>query len=567
MNLTQSGRGKASGSFILAAGLLFLLMPVLSFCLCSLGFIAGLSITSAHFPVMVLITVGAAFYTVKRVEGEVGIRYFLAACLLFAVISTWGILHLNGVYDTSYDGIWYHQEAVINLYRGWNPYYRTLVREDGSEFGSFYVNHYPKAAWIAESVVYAFTHKIQAAKVVQVWFAAGLLFTTLYMLLLFKSLPLWFCIIVSILVGLNPVSVYQLYSFYVDGILGACLMLMIVLLIARVISARNIFTILALLVFMFAANIKFTGLVYGVVILGFYFIYLVWKKQKLLYDFSIMFIAGISAVVILGYPTYVTNTISNKHPFFPIMGPESFGDVIAAIPQPANFKDKNRFEKFGMALFADPIWCRAPLETRPKHLFGPLPSLHYFARPDFEISGLGPFQAELFILFIPAFLALLVLKIPGKKELLFLLLVLFGSTFINSEVWYARYAPHLWLLGIILVLALYQHKYARYASFVLLAALFFNIFMLGNIYIRTNILNSVEARRQINTLKKLERPVSIANSWQSTFETMANEAGLSYHYVNLDSTYNAAEYSPFAGFNIETAKFKISELEEARQLP
>lgn len=565
MNLTHTGRGNASGSFVLTAGLLFLMMPVLSFCISSLGFIAGLSITSFHFPLLILISAGFVFVIVKKIEGESGIMPFLMAFLLFGVLSIWGMLHLNGVYDTSYDGTWYHQEAILNLYKGWNPYYRVLTPEDGSQYGPYYVNHYPKAAWIAEAVVYAFTNKIEMAKVINLWFATGLLFISLYVFMLFKRMPFWLALLLSILLGLNPVSLYQFYSFYVDGILGASLMAMIFLLVSRVLTSKKIFTLLALLIFVFLANIKFTGLVYGVVVLAFYLLYLLWKKQDLVSDLIKTCLAGLFAVLIMGYPTYVTNTIRNSHPFFPIMGPESFGDVIAAIPQPANFKEKNRFEKFGIALFAEPVWSRAPLETRPKHLFKLVSDKHYFTRTDFELSGLGPYQAEFFLLFIPAFLLLLCLKIPYKKETLFVLFMLFCCSFINSEVWYARYAPQLWLLGIILIVALSQHVYAKYVSFLLTAALLFNITVLAVLYLNGNIHNSIEAHRQINALKRLKRPASIVKGWQVTFETRAKEAGLNYRFVNLDSTYKETDYSIFYGFHNESARFKLSELEEGRR--
>ena len=566
MDLTYTARGNAFGSFVLAAGLLFVMMPVLSFCITGLGFIAGLSITSFHFPALVLINILFAFVVVEQIQGKVLLKPFLGAILLFAALSVWGMLHLNGVYDTSYDGTWYHQEAILNLYRGWNPYYKTLTPEDGSLYGPFYVNHYPKAAWIAEGIVYAFTGKIEMAKVVNLWMAAGLLFVSLYVFLLLKNIPLWLAIPLSVLLGLNPVSLYQFYSFYVDGILGASLMLMIFLLASGVFTSKRVFTVLALLVFVFVANIKFTGLVYGVVILAFYLLYLLWKRQGIMYDLTGICLAGFFAVLIMGYPTYVTNTINNKHPFFPIMGPESFGDVIAAIPQPANFKDKNRFEKFGIALFAEPGWSRSPQETRPKRLFKPVSDKNYFTRPDFELSGLGPYQAEIFLTFFAAIILLLVLKIPYKNEILFLLLLLFCSTFINSEVWYARYAPHLWLLGIILILALYQHRQAKYVSFLLTAALLFNVGYLAVLYVNSNIHNSIETHRQINALKELNRPVNIVKGWQVTFETRAREAGLNYRFVNLDSTYNEAEYSIFSGFHGESAKFKLSELEEGKKL-
>ena len=89
-----------------------------------------------------------------------------------------GAWHLTYIFDSSYDGMWYHQEAVIQFAKGWNPFKQLPAKEWGSPLGVFYDTHYPKAAWMAEAVVYQFTHRIESAKIIQVSTTIGLFFTT-----------------------------------------------------------------------------------------------------------------------------------------------------------------------------------------------------------------------------------------------------------------------------------------------------------------------------------------------------------------------------------------------------
>lgn len=531
-----------------------------------LGFMVGIPVTAFHLPVMVGINVVLVYAGASRYFGHAVLKPMLWSILVFCVVSVLGAWHLNSVFDNSFDGVWYHQEAVINLAKGWNPYYRALNPEEGAANGPFYDNHYPKAAWIAESVVYSFTGKLESSKVVNLWMALGLLFICLFTLLHISHVTRLVAILLSVLVGFNPVSVYQLYAFYIDGQLGAALMALIILLAASLLLNKQLLFLAATLVFVYAFNLKFTGAVYGSIIMMFYLAWVVWKNRSAFArQFVGVVITGFCALLVWGYPTYVTNTLKNKHPLYPIMGPGSQGEEIAAIPRPANFAGKNRFEKFYIATFAAPVWCRAPLETKPKRLFRPIPDRYYFTRADFEISGFGPFYAENFLFMLFAFGLVIFMPIPGKAAWLFVIMVVAVTSFTNSEVWYARYVPHFWLIGIILIVALSQYGRARYAAAVLLAGLLLNFFKLVLCYFPPHVAESREAHKQLMLLKKLNRPVHILESWQVTFRVKAAEYELPF--IPPPAGFDKADYKDFEGFNTGWGMYNIAELEEARKLP
>ncbi len=553
-------------AFALATGLLFMLLPVAGFVCSSFGFVFGVSITSFHFPIAILVDVLVCFWIVRALHIFDG-RLFSGAILLFLGCLFLGSWHLIYIFDSSYDGMWYHQEAVIQFAKGWNPYKQLPAKEWGSPMGIFYDTHYPKAAWIAEAVVYQFTHRIESAKIIQVSTTLGLFFTTFSFCLQWSFLTWWLSLVIALLVGFNPVSIYQTYSFYLDGQLGAVLMCMILTLLSSAIWNSRILLWVGLILFCYLANIKFTGLVYGCVILAAYFIYLVWRKRS---DWKYYLIsisaAGLIGVLFLGYPTYVTNSIHNHHPLYPLMGPSNQGDDIAKIPQPADFGELNRFEKFYRATFAEPIWCRAPLSSKPKKLFHSIYDTYYFTRADFEMSGFGPFYAELFLAILVGFILLLVIPLPFKRELILVISVLVFSVFINSEAWYARYAPQFWLVGMVVLFGLMQHKYARFYSYLMLLGFLFNLFVLCKYYFKPHILESRAQAKEFTTLKKLDEPIRIIDGWPITFDVRAAEWQMPIKLVPPQQV-NPNAFKGFTGLNSEWASFDTLQMYRAKLLP
>jgi hypothetical protein len=566
MNFKTSSSYPQLQAFLLGAGLLLGLMPVLSFILTSIGFVLGISITKVHLPILVIATL-VVTWLLSKSQHHVTLKTFVLAAVFFIIIFVIGLMHVTQIIDTSYDGMWYHQEAVINFAKGWNPYKRMLMPDEGTETGTFYDNHYPKAVWIAEATVYKFTGLLESAKVYNVMLSCGLFFLSWFGLMQIRFIPFFMSFLLALLIGLNPTSIYQLYAFYVDGQLGASLMTMIILLVSSIILNNRMLLWIALLFFVYLANIKFTGLVYGVVVLVFYLGYLLWRKRS---DFKYYFIsisaAFVLSICLFGYPTYVTNTINNNHPLYPIMGPGSYGDDIAKIPQPVNFATLNRFSKFFTATFAEPMWCRAPLTTKPKRLFKPIHDPSYFTRADFEISGFGPYYAELFVGFLLALALLFFIPSKYKKEIALFLAVVVISTFVNSEAWYARYAPQFWLFGITLVVVLQQNKYTKYLAYVLLIGLMINTIFLAKFYFKPHWAESKLIQAEFDALKKLPKPAQIIKGWPITFSIKAKEQELKFISVTPTAE-NQEMYTPFTGFSAEWAKFNKVEMESAKLLP
>ncbi len=156
----------------------------------------------------------------------------------------------------------------------------------------------------------------------------------------------WRAGLMSVLVACNPVSLYQLFSFYVDGPLYA-LFVSIIAISISLYRGRRSFTFLTL----FAAivlllNIKFTGVVDAGILLALFFVIFVRQEDMAL--FSKWFITGTAAVLVglflVGTSPYVTNMIRYQTPFYPLYGKGAVD--LKPYNVPGNFINKNSAEIF-----------------------------------------------------------------------------------------------------------------------------------------------------------------------------------------------------------------------------
>ena len=122
-------------------------------------FIFKIPITKLNFIVFPIITMVIAKFILDKDNENLGWKFFII--ILASFFALVGILALvnNFIWDTSYDSLSYHQDTVIKLYEGWNPFYQ--YRENIN----IWVMHYTKAAAIFAAALYKLTGRIESAKV------------------------------------------------------------------------------------------------------------------------------------------------------------------------------------------------------------------------------------------------------------------------------------------------------------------------------------------------------------------------------------------------------------------
>ena len=187
----------------------------------------------------------------------------------------------NSFYDVSFDGQWYHQDAVILLSEGWNPFHDiALVNNQTSGNCAPYLNHYPKASWIIGAYLYKFSNSIQIAKAFNLVFIISAFLYCFYFLKKWLNPSKTSLFICSFILSFSTIAFGQSLTYYVDGQIASLLLILIFLLIDYIKSemSPSKLVLLSFLIF-YGVNIKFTSLIYILLFL-FCFLYLCFTKKK-----------------------------------------------------------------------------------------------------------------------------------------------------------------------------------------------------------------------------------------------------------------------------------------------
>ena len=155
-------------------------------------------------------------------------------------------LYLFGIhtYDLTWDGNTYHKLAVGMLRDGWNPVYQSaesFINEDAANMqisdddrNSTWIEHYPKASWIFSATIYSVVNDIEGSKILNMLFIyIGFCIILNY---LSKKMNIIFAILISLITILNPISIVQMFNFYIDGLMGICLYIIICTLVCGFIA-------------------------------------------------------------------------------------------------------------------------------------------------------------------------------------------------------------------------------------------------------------------------------------------------------------------------------------------
>ena len=511
-------------------GLLLFLFPVTLFIIATLWLIIGFDINTFLFPFSLLIA-ALVFYLVLHSEGYTK-QTFWGILVFVAGLSGFLFAFSGHFYDFSFDGQWYHQDAIILLKNGWNPFYdHPILDEIASGKNANYINCYPKAPWTISACVYATTGAIEYAKFYQLILLAASFFLSLHFTLRWFTLSLVSASLLSFVIAFSPVVVGQSLSFYVDGQLAVFTLLTLYFICDWITNfEKKVPLVLLGLCLIYFINIKFTGLIYSLVFLFFAVSWVLWKDRgcvlKMVLKLSVVMTV---AIFLFGYCTYGTNMLHKGHPFYPIMGKNNEGKEIAAAQYPKNFFGKNRFEKLYLASFALPNYT-AP-NTHPsisKELFtsnvvkASLP--YYRNHQPVEMSAMGPLQAELLILLLPLFL--LSFLFYRKSWIYVLFFGLVTSCVIQPELWNYRYAPQLLYIYLLVIIPVLLSKYWLVKFYGYLILVGFSVsFMFAYIqYFQWNVEKTALLNKSFAALKN--KPYHLKKGWMKSFGVKLEERSL-----------------------------------------
>lgn len=437
---------------------------------------------------------------------------FFKTVLLSIGIIAFSLIISCFLFDRSSDGDTYHKDAIGVFKEGFNPVYQSSLdfienRQDDSKnltTYSIWTDHYAKANWVIGANLYSFTGNIESAKAMN--------FLSLYILFIFvfstfeAKWGIKKALIFSILVSLNPITASQLYTFYNDFLVCIYLFLAILLLLKLDQLESKETWIYYGFTFLLLSNLKFNGLGY-LLVFSFFFmcrkLYFSWKEKKFGSKFlqlvSIFIPLFIISLLVLGYPTYVKNTIEHKTPFFPLYG-EGKQDIMTH-QQPAKFLNLSPVEKLFYSTFSktnnlrknDNLDLKVPFTVSKSEI---VPATSY----DLRISGFGIFFSGLLLVSI----VILILYYPSYKKdsrVLFTLGVTTLLLLVMNESWWARYTPHFYLFILTSVYLLFEYRKKYKLSFIYILVILLNMLLplLGNSYYVLT--NTMKIHSELSSLK------------------------------------------------------------------
>lgn len=367
-------------------------------------------------------------------------------------------------FDIYFDGITYHQDAIISLTDSFSLFNQHL----GGRY-AYLVENYPKLSWYYGAALTEFTGKLHYAKSINVILVSAVFFVSISAL---SSIS--YRLIFAAMLAMNPIAISQVFSHYVDGLLGEFLALSFLGLYLSVVRGeqRNA-VILVFLGAIGASCLKFTGLVFSAVIISLFMLWNIrrFKLPGLLSRFSLSGIGVdnsilrreewlkiwllIPVAVVLLWNPYATHLLAGHHVFYPVMGADKIQALIAGQTRPEFFQ-LNSFSKLLISLFSQSVdhgpWAPTPFPPS-KIPFVIYPEeLAAFASIDIRAAGWGP-------LFGGVFLVCMIALIAGanvKSTWRYFLFVLAVVSAVNPESWWARFNPQLYLFVVFALLAIQE---------------------------------------------------------------------------------------------------------------
>lgn len=462
---------------------------------------------------------------------------FAAAAAGLAILG-FGWYVAASMFDGSFDGLWYHQEAVLRLVAGWNPVRDSIVIA-GEDSAAVWLQHYPKAAWlIAASVLSAFD-RIEPAKLFGFVLMAAAFCQTLVCLRRLTPLPRAWAIAIAACAAANPVALYQLDSFYVDGMLASCLLIAAGAVALSVVERRWAPRLVAAAALCLAMNFKYTGLLYGLVILLTWVAAVAVRRGAAAAVRAAVFCGSVTlfGAFGLGYASYGRNVLEHGNAFIPVADATGIRPDMMQNNLPADIADANRLSRFVTTTFARTDGSYPPPPTRRK-MPGSVDAaeLASFQHYDVRIGGFGPLFGALVLVAAAALVrGVLTLRTrPGAAPLWIIGLIALASIFLHPEGWWARYAPQAWLFPLAIAAAAWtaSDRVGRLTAWLIAGLATINIVLVAGSSVFFHHQYSQSVRASLQQMRAADGNVQIVFGRFQSLRRRLDEAGIRYRIVD-----------------------------------
>jgi len=382
--------------------------------------------------------------------------------VMLVMLVSLALMIASATVDDGYDGWLYHEPGVIGLAHGWNPAteprfdvwwaaHRTALGSppDAPFVDGRWTTAYPKASWVLASHALVWGLPLDSGKyagILLIFAASGVALRALRL----AGLSARWSLVLAVVATLNPVSVMQTTTYYVDGALGCCLTVLVFSLVAFNITQSRLDLSLAICASLVVCNLKFTGPVYVGIITLPVTIWWLWRRQLQVRHLRAISVAALLLILCSVNP-YLTNVRIGGSPVQPLNRENLIDDQMWP-----EFLAKNRFEKLFISLtftnYLNPFGAIPGPElkrvTNPFQLRSISEFAEFATSYDLRIGGFGPLFA--IALALASVIALMRAR-DGTSDvaLALITLVIAASILVIPVSWWARYVPQLWLLPVL----------------------------------------------------------------------------------------------------------------------
>lgn len=418
-----------------------------------------------HIPITYLsILIGILFTTItiyfissKNIKKTVCVISVLAVILLICI----GINTI--IYDNTWDGEAYHKLSIGLMNNGWNPVYENssqpidkLDIESLIPSGSIIIDAYAKALWIFSACIYSLFGSIESGKCL-VLMCMTALFCISYSLIIEKTkLKRWQAFICSFFLAANPVTLSQVFTYYVDAFLGLLVLIEVICILYLMYGDSHQYRLPAYaLIFMTACigiNVKFSGFLLFGIFAAIFYIYTIIRSIKInglkksfgyIRNITIFFtVLMICSCCVFGSTTYIPNIINYGNPVYGIIGDTDIANIDGNMPVVLrNLPTELRFIssiflESSNSFTLDTLNFKIPFTFTDSEFLA-------MAGSDCRMSGWGIMFSGLFIIGLICILITLIMSWKRDKNLFYITLlmslgIIVPSTFIIG-MWWARY--------------------------------------------------------------------------------------------------------------------------------
>jgi hypothetical protein len=227
----------------------------------------------------------------------------------------------------------------------------------------------------------------------------------------------------------------------------------------------------------------------------------------------------------------VTNIVRHGNPFYPIAGTDAV-DVVAHFT-PESFKSMNSLQTLfisNLSVSDENSATRVGTTLKIPFTFS-ADELSRFSEPDVAISGFGPLFGGTLILGVIIFILSFRMNLARSFFGLGVVSIVLLSAFINSAAWWARYVPQLWVVPILIALLGLSYERKRMIhvfSYLILAALFLNIVLIGQTYVIAQWSANQTLKSELKTFAALNKPMLVNFDYTWSNRTRLDSWGIQY---------------------------------------